>query len=146
MISGWMPILLASFYLQVGLSVVFNKVYVEYGNNIGEHVISQLEGHLSKVQVTVLGLDQFPTSERSGNDTRSLVLLLGQSPRTDAIIPFHYLESLPAESFVVRSQYEDTSSGHVFTLAADGRPLSEVLGKNSTLDRVNIHYGAILGT
>jgi hypothetical protein len=134
----------------VNCVLIFDSIHVEYGSNLGEHVISQLRGHLGRTSDSVV-LNFHPdilTEEGIGN---RLILSLGNAGVSSSLIDAGDLNSLPPESFLVRSLYNTTvsnsgSSSSTVVLAANGLPLSDSLGRNSSLDRTNIHYGAILGS
>mgnify|MGYP003385453410 CR=1 FL=1 len=131
-------------------SATFDCIYVEFGSNLGDHVINQLRGHLSKTGDKVLDFHQSNFNKEGLNN--SLVLSFGNAPLSSALIGADDLNSLSAESFVVRSQYDtqyaNARGDHLtrYILAANGLPLSDNLGRNSSLDREMIHYGAILGS
>lgn len=139
-----------SCFVQYGDSALFDSVFVQFGNNLGDHVINQLQDHLSKTSDRIFEYQPDIVSKEGTNN--SLILAFGNTTLTSSIIAADELSSLPAESFIVRSQYEShylSEDGKLFSryiLAANGLPLSDKLGRNSSLDRNNIHYGAILGS
>ena len=92
----------------------------------------------------------------------TILLSFGNTTISNYLIPQSYLQTLPAESFVIRStnsswyirdgDNEEKSIGEdhperggCLVLACNGNRLSDALGKNSTLDRELLHYGAIAG-
>ena len=127
----------------------FNRVYVEFGTNIGPHVSQRLFKYLKAVNsghVEKIGKKTSLESNQTANaHGKSLVLSFGNTTRSLKAIPKSQLDLLHPESF----RLQLTTSAHypnVYFLACNGLPLDPATHRNVSFDKQHIHYGAVVGS
>eukprot|EP01040_Poterioochromonas_malhamensis_P008893 gene8893-9630_t len=131
--------------------LVFDKVYVEIGSNIGPYVKRRLRKHLTSLSSNfqkVEVVDELKQvfngkSDQSTSDNRILTVSLGNGTQSLEDIPSSVLTTLPWESYkIVFKQHES----NIFSLSANGLPLDPSIRKNISFNALAVNYGAIAGS
>lgn len=121
----------------------FDKVYVQFGANVGPRMEHNVLGYLKLVSSSMV--TQFARDSTSlpstSSDERTLVMSIGDTSLGNTLIGSKVLSSLVDESFAIVSSDIELSVVH---LACNGRPLSAETHKNISFDRHAIHYGAVV--
>jgi hypothetical protein len=128
----------------------FKDVYVEFGQNIGRHVRRRILNHLlsvrsSKIHVVTnaeVFLNSLSNTENNVTEN-SLILAFGNSSFSLMNIPQKDLMTLPPESYKIL--FNSLRKG-IYSLSANGNPLSLEVSKNVSFNPHIIHYGAIAGS
>lgn len=125
---------------------IFYRVYVEFGQNIGNHVRKRILRHLHSVDDLLVRDVTLSTAEErtimiEQDFDQYLILALGNSTTSLELIPFHEVTALQPEGFRIVSK-EDDERG--FILAGNGRPLDYNTHKNVSFNKDAVHYGAVL--
>ena len=116
--------------------MVFDRIYVEYGNNLGDHVIHELQKHLNMLECPVQLFTNFSTVDSNVN---SLIFGFGNSSLTNNYITQMELNNLPDESFILKSllltQSLSSSNTNKYQVifVSNGNPLSNKLGITHTI-------------
>ena len=131
--------------LAVTKKAIFHRVYVEFGQNIGNHVRKRILRHLHSVDDLLVSDITLSTAEERivmiGQDfDQYLILALGNSTTSLELIPLYEVASLQPEGFRIVSK-EDARG---FILAGNGRPLDYNTHKNVSFNKDAVHYGAVL--
>ena len=134
--------------LAVSRKAIFDRVYVEFGQNIGNLVSKRILLHLQSVRdLTVRDITLFATTDRErliNEDTTHLLLLaLGNSTSSLGIIPSAEVSSLQPEAFRIVSVLDKRG---FLTIAANGRPLNPSTHMNISFNKDSVHYGAVLAS
>eukprot|EP01041_Mallomonas_annulata_P004772 gene4772-9496_t len=117
----------------------FERVFIEFGTNLGEHVKMRVITHLKAAGVEIINgsvpnqIEPIPFN--------SLILTIGNVSKS--LIPSSALDSLPYESFVVISKIFQNNTA---ILACNGRPLDPHKHTNVSFNKDTVHYGAVLST
>ena len=126
---------------------LFEKVYVEFGKNLGTLVSQRIFQHLqSGEELSVRDITFFSVKERErliqNDPQRLLILALGNSSLSLGFISSEECSSLEPESFRIVSHLD--SRGFII-LSSNGRPLDEHTHKNVSFNKDSVHYGAVVG-
>lgn len=124
---------------------VFYRVYVEFGQNIGNHVRNRILLHLQSVDDLLVRDVTLDTAEErvlliEEDVDQYLILALGNSTTSLELITPSEIAQLQPEGFRIVSK-EDARG---FILAGNGRPLDYNTYKNVSFNKDEVHYGAVV--
>ena len=147
--SVWISFLLFLGAVTVVLpqKLLFDRVYVEFGTNIGPHVATRIRQHLESVpqlrhvydSSTLHHLDWPILMENES--IGALFLSFGNATTSLQLIPIEQVQQLDHEGF--RMVGELRSSG-VMVIGSNGRPLDPTQHTNVTFNKDSVHYGAVV--
>ena len=129
--------------------MLFDRVYVEFGTNMGAHVSSRIRAHLESVpQVRAVHelltpLDGASIGDGRGgddDDDGALYLSFGNASLSLALIPPPALAALEHEAFRVVGLRRSTGA---VVVACNGRPLDPHTHTNVSFHKDDVHYGAV---
>ena len=140
-------ILINGFLLAAPEKALFDRVYVEFGRNLGTLVPQRILQHLLSVEeLSVRDVTLLSSLERDlliqDDSQRLLILALGNSSLSLEIIRSEECSSLEPESFRIVSNLD--SRGFII-LSSNGRPLDAHTHTNVSFDKDDVHYGAVVG-
>ena len=126
---------------------LFERVYVEFGRNLGTLVPQRILQHLHSVEeLSVRDITLFTSMERDrlieNYPQKLLILALGNSSLSLEFIHSEECSSLDPESFRIVSKLD--SRGFI-VLSSNGRPLDAHTHMNVSFDKDVVHYGAVVG-
>lgn len=129
----------------------FHRVYVDLGQNLGQHVQNRIMTLLSKVSGLIdlyhlQSIDSLlmDTSIIPRDNMNTLIISFGNTTFSSKYITTNDMAALRPESFKINVQRESNIGQNVFVMAANGLPLDDHVHKNISFDRLSAHYGAIL--
>lgn len=138
--------------------VHFQRVYIEFGENIGNHVQTRLFNHIQSVcslysLEVVDNLNVFISEnlrEDPIHEVNTLLLSFGNANLSLTQIPPKELRELSDESYrLVVFELDGLikrANQHTVAIAVNGLPLAQHTHKNITFDRETVHYGAVVGS
>ncbi len=121
-----------------------DKVYLQVGSNVGEHVAERVKILLESINVSVSSVrkNDFNIFDESKDSSQCLWMQLGDISDFSGT-SFH---TLPAESFAVglttRHEHNSTCA---YLLKSNGLPLSRDRHNNVSFNILDVHYGAVVG-
>ena len=127
--------------------MIFDRVYIEFGKNIGSHVSERIFRHLESVEtikkISYTILNNSSSSVVYKETSGAVYLTFGNSSESLKMITESELLKLDYESFRITSQ--QTSTG-LIKIATNGLPLHPYPHTNLSFNKEDIHYGAVLGS
>ena len=126
---------------------LFDRVYVEFGKNLGTLVPQRIFQHLKSVgDLSVHDITYYNAKDRDRliqkNPQRLLILALGNSSLSLGFISSAECSSLEPESFRIVSSLDNRG---FIILSSNGRPLDENTHRNVSFNKDIVHYGAVVG-
>ena len=133
--------------LAVPEKALFDRVYVEFGRNLGTLVPQRILQHLLSVEeLSVRDVTLLSSRERDlliqDNPQRLLILALGNSSLSLKIIRAEECSALEPEAFRIVSNLDNRG---FIILSSNGRPLDAHTHTNVSFDKDVVHYGAVVG-
>lgn len=116
--------------------ILFHKVHLDIGNNIGAHVASRLSEHLRNAGVEVI-----PFTSSNITD-HTLIMSIGSSSFSSEIITPMEISELPYEGYKIVAEILSPTTA---VLVCNGRPLNSQ-HHNVSFNTDIIHYGAVSAT
>ena len=120
--------------------MLFDRVYVEFGSNIGAHVSGRIRAHLEAVPQVRTVHELPPQHTVPDNDDGALFLSFGNASLSLELIPPPAVAALEHEAFRVVGSRRSTGA---VVVACNGRPLDPHTHTNVSFHKDDVHYGAV---
>lgn len=133
--------------------IYFQQIHIEFGDNIGSHVESRIQQHLSipsnkttlyRHHQEVSFLDDYDKKCFNKEvQTNNLYIFFGKMKSN------HYLSNINDSSLLEPESYSisiNNCDQSTYFISVDGTPLSDEVHKNVSFDINKVHYGAVTGS
>ena len=127
--------------------LLFDRVYVEFGTNIGPHVSTRIRQHLESVpqvrnvyESSTLHHMDWPILMEN-ESMGALFVSFGNATTSLQLIPVEQVQQLDHEGFRMVGEFR--SSG-IMVIGSNGRPLDPTQHTNVTFNKDSVHYGAVV--
>lgn len=130
---------------------LIRNIFVEYGINLGNHVINRISKHLKSVKSVhydnMSALNEFNLRNDSFNASTCAMISFGNSTLSSNIIQENELNLLPYESFrLIVTSNQSLQNKCKYLIVTNGLPLDMNRHKNVSFNKLNVHYGSLVGS